>query len=312
MTDALGLGAAILCASSASALLIVLSSYFGRRRSAGRSERSLLRGPGLGIGSLLAGGLAGHAVLGLWPNWPAAGALDRFLLVGLPAAVCVELVLARLDLRTTLRFLLGSVGALLLCRLLLSGSVYTQNSLWEQTAILGGSAAMLVLVHELSRGLGARAEFASLTLTIAAVLACSGALIMMAGYLKGGAAALLWSAAAAGTALGVIGMKSRVDLRGVVGLEIVILFALVFIGLFFGRLPAASAVLLFLAPISGWGIEHRAFASRTVWQKQLLRLAVVFALVLVVLISGKRKFDREMRPLLGTHRTLGAGATVSG
>jgi len=308
MTDVLGYGAAIFIASSASALFVVLSSCFHRRGGAGQSEIALLRSCGLGIGIVLVGGLAGHAALGLWPNWPAAGALDRFLCFGLPAAVCLELAVARLDKRPLLRVVLEFIGALLLCGLLVHGSVYVQNPLWEPMAIFGGSAAVLVLVHELSLRLGARAEFASLALTIAAVLGCSGVLIMMAGYLKGGSAALLWSAAAAGTALGVFAMRSRVDLRGVVGLEIIILFALVFIGHFFGRLSAASAVLLFLAPVSGWIVERRAFTSCNPWQKEVLRLALVFATLLVIMMIGKRKFDRELRPLLGVHRASCVGA----
>ncbi|MES1213135.1 MAG: hypothetical protein ABUL64_00975 [Singulisphaera sp.] len=335
MPDVLVYGAAIFLAAGTSALFVALISCFGsgsgdaaqRNRSvsyelsergthtsdSGSDESDLvpLRSQGLGIGVVLVGGLAGHAALGLWPRWPPAGALDRFLILGLAAAVCLELAVTRLKNRPGLRIALEVVGALLLCEWLLHRSVYLQNSLSEQAILLGTSAVVLVLVHETSIRLAARAEPGSLPLAIAATLAASGALIMMAGYLKGGAAALPWAAAIVGTVLGVSVTRSRIDLQGVAGLGIFILFSLLFIGLYFGRLTMVLTLVLMFAPLSGWIIEHRAFASWSGWRKELLRFSLVVATLLAILTIGKGKFDREMRPLLGVRHTSSVGPRQS-
>ncbi len=76
------------------------------------------------------------------------------------------------------------------------------------------------------------------------------------------------------------------------------LFGVVFIGHYFGRLSAPSAVILMLAPLAGWITELPPLRHGNTWLVASLRIAVVAIPLAGVLAVAKRDFDRDMAPLL--------------
>jgi hypothetical protein len=70
------------------------------------------------------------------------------------------------------------------------------------------------------------------------------------------------------------------------------------IGHFFGRLSAAAAVALLLAPLLCWVTELPLLRQRRSSIVAALRLALVATPLIVVLVLAKRDFDRNTRPLL--------------
>jgi hypothetical protein len=187
-------------------------------------------------------------------------------------------------------------------RILLHRSVYLQDDLPGSIVVLAGCAALLVAVQSLLTRLWIRTRQASIPLAVAAALFSAGLLVLMAGYFKGGCAALPWSSAILGTILGAVWTRNRADLLGVTGLAVVLLFGILFIGRFFGGLSTGCALLVLLTPLGCWVPELPIFRTFLPWQKECIRLTLVTATLLAILLSAKVTFDREMAPLLGEVR----------
>jgi hypothetical protein len=148
---------------------------------------------------------------------------------------------------------------------------------------------------------------------MAAAVLTAGLLVMLAGYLKGGTAALPWAAALAGVSGAAIVRGNRDELQGVTALAAVALFGISFIGRFFGGLSTLTALLLLMAPLLGWLAELPRLRGWASWQRECLRLLLVGVLLLACLLLAKRKFDRELAPLLAVPRkTMEKRYTPSG
>jgi hypothetical protein len=119
-------------------------------------------------------------------------------------------------------------------------------------------------------------------------------LIMMAGYLKGGAAAFPLAGALAGAAWWGRRADQSAGVSGVTGLGIVGLAGLVMIGRYFGGLTSGTALAVFGVPLLTWFPASAPPLRRSVW----LRLLVVVAMLGILLYRGKLEFDRKMRPLV--------------
>jgi hypothetical protein len=287
-----GLGAA------ASAGALVALALSGIRRPASVTRTSVT-----GIVAIVLGLLAGCLVLQVRWNWPPGNGLDRWLTIVVPAAAGIEL-LAGLSgmprwLASSLRLGLSSAAG----RILLYSSVYLAptGGAWTalQTALcLAFSAALLALMWILLLRLQDRAPGVSLPLALAVTTLCSGIAITLAGYVTGGKAALALAAALAGAAGALHLIAARPALPGAIGVGVVGLFGLLFVGRFFGGLSTGQVLVLMLAPLLCWATELPGLRGRTRWLIGAIRLVLVAIPLVVVVYSEKRGFDRHTAPLM--------------
>ncbi len=276
------------------------------------------------------GVVTGYGVLQFSWTWPPVNALNRFLMIVLPATLVVELLAAILGggeavsiriltnsatkksgSRCALGFrlaLYASVG-----RILLHDSVYLDDvgsghlDAWTFTqavAVFGGSFLGLIASWSLLCRLSERSSAGSITVSLAMAIQCTGLATMMAGYIKGGAAAIPLAAALAGTTLAsalLLNGFSDSDkryLQGTIGIGVIGLFSLLCIGHYFGQLTGLRAIVLFLTPLLCWISELPGLRSRPAWQKSGVRLIAVTIALSATLFFAKQDFDRKMAPLL--------------
>jgi hypothetical protein len=266
----------------------------------------------------------GYDVLQFSWTWPPASALNRFLMIVLPAAVIVELLAAVIGRDETVNSaarrhgylsapglrlaLYASAGRILLHDSVYLGEVGSGNpDAWtsaQSVATLGGGFAGLTAVWSVLCRLSERSAAGSITVSLAIAIQCTGLTTMMAGYIKGGAAAFPLTAALVGTALASPlllkgnGASDKKYLQGAISIGVVGLFSLLCIGHYFGQLTSLRAIVLFLTPLLCWTSELPGLRSRSAWQKSGVRLIAVTVVLAAVLFVAKQDFDRKMAPLL--------------
>lgn len=256
-----------------------------------------------GISACTSGIVAGYAVLGLHPAWPPASALDRLLTAVLPAVIGVELLdtapWISVRIKTALRFVL----ALAMVRVLLHGSVHLVlrdggvDVLVTTTWLVVGGLAIATFWH-LMLLFHRRSSNAPLPLALALAIASGGAATLLAGYVRGGEAALPLAAALAATGLASLALKCPDAGEGLIGIGVVGLAGLLIVGHFFGRLTTGRACVIFAAPLMCWIVELPLFRSLNPWQAVALRLAFVVLPLVVVLLLATLDFRRELQQLL--------------
>ena len=127
---------------------------------------------------------------------------------------------------------------------------------------------------------------------------------MLAGYIKGGAVAIPMTAAVLGTAIAAGFVRKRSEANNafhsdvLIGIAVVCLFSVLFVGHFFGRITTASALAMMVAPTLCWAAEIRGLQRLSPWRVAAVRLAVVAIPLIIVLVAAKRDFDRSFAPLL--------------
>ena len=259
--------------------------------------------------SLAAGLLAGCSLLLLQWSWPPRNGLERFLLLITPTILVMELVAALPAFSRRIAWSLRVAFAVAVPRILLHDSVYLGSSgdswqVWQACLVLAGGGLLLLVLWSLLTLLYRRVPGMFLPGALQASTMCAGLSVMMAGYIKGGAVALVWAAALLGTILivGIIaGNSSRLAEAAwpvLLGVAVVGLFSLVFIGRFFGELSTGSALMILLAPLLGWLAEVPWLKRQQAWFVWSVRSLLIASALLIVLILAKRTFDREMAPLL--------------
>lgn len=200
----------------------------------------------------------GLAILGVRPRWPIREDQDRFLGLVLPGTLLAEAVCRTLRLPTRLGFAARLVAATAVAPLLLHGSSYIVDHAgpgsaewpppwhWLNFGGLGLATACnwsgLVWIQTRS-GSAARIPLALATAVLGAGLA-----VMLSGYASGGLIALPLSAAIVGASVAAL-ISDADDRDTAPGVGLVGLCGVLMMGTFFGRLRAAEAVVLFLAPL---------------------------------------------------------------
>lgn len=294
----------------------------------------------------LGGGLwAGYYALEFAWTWLPANALNRFLTIILPVSLIVELLAAIAaainnslrkshdERKTTFgarychyagllsqsasrilmiaRFLLFAFAG----RILLHESVYLNEasddgwSTEKQSAILLVAVIVLLSAWFALTQLSRRAPPINIVFSLSLAICSAGCSTMMAGYIKGGTAALPLAAALLGAALaspllmnsgqaGGTQSGSSLVLSGTIGVGLIGLFGLLWIGRFFGQLTNADATVMFFAPMLCWIGELPVFSAKTAKQKKIICLFAVAIPLAVVLWIAKSEFDRKMAPLL--------------
>lgn len=284
---------AVLAAASSSAAAMLAFGRWRTKRAATNAASTL---------ACVAGIALGYAILKLHPAWPPASALDRLLALVLPAVVIVELLAAVPWMPGEFVLVLRIVLALAMGRVLLHGSVYLSQD--------GGGSDNLTTAWLLVGGLGIagcwhlllrlnrREPNWSLPIALGLAIACAGAAILLAGYIRGGESALPLAAALAATGLASAVLKPQQAGEGVIGVGVFGLAGLLIVGHFFGRLTTVRALTIFSAPLLCWTAELPAFRVLKSWQTVALRLLLVAIPLVVALALAAHDFRREMQQLL--------------
>jgi hypothetical protein len=204
----------------------------------------------------IAGGLlAGYWVLDLYVSWPPVNALDRFLTIILPLAVAIELLAAAERVPRWLAWGLRISLVAVMGPVLLYGSVYltVAHPVWQIALVQTACALLIGALWMLLSTLAARRQFGILIpIVLAFTMIVSGLVIMISGYVSGGAATLPLAASLT-AAVAVNAMQTRSPfLPAPIGIGVVGLSGLLFIGRFFGGLSTPVALALLLAPLLCW------------------------------------------------------------
>ena len=289
-------------AAVVSALCVLALAGVRRPASITRLNAACVLAMGLGLA-------AGCQMLSLSRGWPPVHGLDRFLTIVVPSVLGIELISGFPRVPPWMAWFLRMSLAAAIPRILLHGSVYLASSgsaglLWPAGSGLAGSGlaasgALLAGLWVLLACLSQRSPGASIPLALSLTTQCAGLTVMMAGYIKGGAAAFLLAATLAATTIGARLITKRSGVPALVGIGVLGLFSLLFIGRFFGRLSTGNALTMLLAPLLCWVTELPPLRHRKPWLVGSLRLVLVAIPLLAVLIMAKRNFDRDMAPLLG-------------
>jgi hypothetical protein len=294
---------AIVSAAGVSALCVLATVV--ARRTADRIWTHAACIAGIGIGLTV-----GCGVLSLLPAWPPANGLDRFLTIVVPAVLGIELLAGTQRVPPAFVWALRIGLATTVPMILLYDSVYLSGfdndwPLRRTYTAMAACSGLLTGVWALLAWLARRAPSVSIPVAVCLTTQCAGLTVMMAGYIKGGSAAFLLVAVLLTTTIAARLMAKRsgeaADFFAVAapGIGVVILFGVLFIGRFFGRLSTGSALIMLLAPLICWATELPQLRHRKPWLVGLLRIALVTVPLLFVLVQAKRDFDRDMAPLLG-------------
>lgn len=300
MPDRILILEALGAAAVTAAALVWLCAWPWRTSHPVRASVGSVLGVGLGF-------LAGCWLLGVRPHWPPQEDQDRLLLILWPTLIGVELVAAILGRFQGLMWVPRGVIAAAAAWVLLYQSSYLTDLAgpgsreWTpiQTGlILGGLAVSLagawavlvLLARRTAAPPGKKWKGLSIPLTVA--LACAGAAVtvMLSGYASGGQLGLPLAAALVGAVLASLILAESPDRKGVVGLGIVGLFALLVIGRFFGQLAWSHAALLFSAPLLGWLPELPYVRRMGPLFRGFGRVALTTVPVVVALILAQQKF----------------------
>jgi len=288
---------AILAAGGASAVLMLALGRVAFSGSARRIHLACIAAMALGLA-------LGCCLLRVPVRWPPANGLDRLLTIVLPGAFVVELLAGRGRNRPWLVWCLRFALAMSIGGVLLHASVYVAGgpTAWttgRKAAVLTTCGGLLTAACGLLIWLTRRGPGVSISLALSQAALCGGMTVMMGGYLAGGEAALSLAGALAGTAIGTRLIADRPSAEAAVGIGVVALFGLLFVGRFFGALSTGRALTIFLAPLLCWATETPLLRCQNHWLVTGLRLALVAVPLLVVLALAKQDFDRDMLPLLG-------------
>jgi hypothetical protein len=286
-----------MAASVIASLLFVLATA-ALTRPANATGLNIASISGIGFGLAV-----GYKILALNLVWPPTNGLDRLLLLIVPITIGIELLAGFPYIPQWIAWLMRICLAAAAPRILLHGSVYligqgSDRDVWQSSAQLVLCSLFLIGTWRLMALLSVRLPGISIPVALAMTTQCAGLTIMMAGYIKGGAATIPLAAVLVGTTVGTYLMRKATNLRGTIGIGVVGLFGVLFIGRFFGRLSTLCALTLLLAPLLLWTLEIPLFRHRKPWIVGVSRLLLVAIPLAVVLILAKQDFDLKMGPLL--------------
>lgn len=310
-----------------SVVLVLALAMVRRLSSSTWLNFATLLGSGLGLA-------VGYHLLGAL-GWPPTNGLERLLAIVLPAVLGIELVAGSSRLPRWGAWLMRSSCAAAIPPVLLYGSVYLSGTdgPWPSSQLalmLCITAALLAGVWALLAWLSARSPGVSLPIALALAIQTAGLTVMLAGYLKGGAAAMPLAGTLIATTLAASWVQRRRPSLGaadpraavsantddlnrraaatasqpclppvILAMGVVGLFGLLFVGRYFGRLGPEAAVVILLSPLLCWVTEIPGLRHRSPWLLGSIRVLAVAIPLVVVLVLAKRAFDRDLAPLLG-------------
>lgn len=264
--------------------------------------RRATHGALIGLLAVATGFVAGCYAFPIEAKWPPFSGLDRFLLVLLPATFVIELAASFPRVPAwcawIFRITLATVGG----AVLLYNSVYlTKNSPWqpwEVATLLALCPLVLAAQWWLLLKLDERTPNVATNWNMAIAIASAGMMVMLGGYIKGGAVALPLAAAIVGSSLGPM-RESPWNFQSALGFTLMGLFGILFVGQFFGKISLVGGIVVLLAPLLGWASELLPKRHQKPWVVAAVRIAAAAIPLVVVLAIAKQNFDRKMGPLLG-------------
>jgi hypothetical protein len=248
-------------------------------------------GPGVGLGMLV-----GAWVLGLTPRVPPREALDRVLIILVPAAVLAEMVAAG-GVRWAGWASRMAVAALA-APVLVHGSSYVTDLSgpgsreWTTGLTALMFIALAIALFLVWTGLTALASRAgrSAAGTVAIAAGGTGVAVMLSGYATGGQLGLPLAAA-----VGVFVFVGGWARPGAVGVAVVGLFSLLIIGRLFAGLTTLNALVLFTAPLLAWVPELPWIRLLGPRARGGLRVALTAIPVFVTLWLTQQKFAADSK-----------------
>jgi hypothetical protein len=243
--------------------------------------------------------IAGYWVLELLPRGSPQSVRDRFLAIVLPAALGIELIAGYHSVPAIAAWSLRVILACATPRILLHGSTYlvdpaADTSLGPSLGYMALGGGLLITCWGLLAWLLQRSPGIWLPLVLSESSLCAGVTVMLSAFPSGGEAALPLAASLAALA-GVLWLFSRPEASvGTLGIGVVGLFGVLFLGRFFGELSTGRAVAVFLAPLLCWLTELPGLRALKPWKIGAIRIALVAIPLLIVVALAKRDFDRNM------------------
>ena len=253
---------------------------------------------GLGVGIY-----ASCYLLGEWPRWPPTEDRHRFLVILLPLALAVEAAAMLLPARRWPVWFLRISLAAATPPVLLYNTSYLADldgpdlpgiPIWnraEAVLILGLSAMMLTGLHSLLVRLRARTSDRALALILTLVILGSGVTVMLCGYYRGGLLALPMAGAITGVTLASCAILQQPVENASLGVGILGIFTLCFIGRFFGSLPTGLALGLPLVPLLAWTAELPRIRKLPPAARAAIRMAAVLAALVAIVTWAQIRFN---------------------
>jgi len=295
MPDPILIVQSMAAAALTAAVVVLLARWPRQTFSSARGSAACVLGVGVGV-------LVGCWRLGIRPHWPPLEDQDRLLIILLPAIVVVEFAAALLGRAPYLAWLLRLIVAAAAARVLLHHSVYITDlagpgsRLWtpaQTWLVLAGLAGALAVVWTLLIFQARQTPSWSVPFAVAITCAGAGVTLMLSGYASGGQIGFEVLAAFVGTMLASLALPGRVAAQSVLGVAVVLLYAILVVGRFFGELSTLNAGLLFAAPLLGWLPELPYVQRMGPWLRGVLRLGFTVAVIALVVVLAQKKFSEE-------------------
>ncbi len=252
------------------------------------------------IAGLGAGIYSGCGLLGEWPRWPPLEDRDRFLVILLPLALAVEFAALLLRDRRWIVWILRISLAAATAPILLYNSSYLADlsgpgsAEWnraEAVLVLSLSAAMLAGVWGLLARLQARTSDHALSPVLVLTALAGGVTVMLCGYYRGGLLALPIAGAVAGVTLASFVLPKQPAENPCLGIGILGIFTVGFIGRFYGSLPTTLAICLLFAPLLAWTAEIPGLRKLPPATRAAIRIAAVLAALVVIVTWAQVRFN---------------------
>ena len=221
----------------------------------------------------------------------------------IPAVVGIEFVAGFQRVPNLAAWFLRICLAAAIPRILLHDSIYLNDvengwPQWQAVQVLATCSLLLIGIWVLLFWLSWHsAAAASISCSVGLSTICAGLTVMMAGYIKGGAIAFPLATTLFATAIAAC-LLSKQFSPPILGIGIVNLFCVLFIGRFSGGYQQVDALVVLLAPLLCFATQLSSLRERSRLQVGSIRLLLVTLLLVAVLTIAKRDFDREMAPLI--------------
>ena len=255
------------------------------------------------VTGLGAGIYCGCARLREWPHWPPLEDRDRFLVILMPLALAVEFAAMLLPTRRWIAWMLRIAVATADAPILLYNSSYLADlsgpgsAEWNRAdtvLVLGLAAAMLAAVWGLLAVLQARTSDRALAPVLVFTALASGATVMLCGYFRGGQFALPIAGAIAGVTLASYALPKQPTGNPGLGVSIIGIFTVTFIGRFYGSLPTSPAILLLVAPLLLWIAEIPALRKLPPAARSAIGIAAVLSTLVLIVAWAQIRFNAAL------------------
>jgi hypothetical protein len=256
------------------------------------------------LGSIAVGIAVGCHVLQFPWTWPPANAIERFLELLVPGTLIIHLA-AALSSHTTAKSRLLRQLPSLAC---LYGSIYLSapvtiagrslpSAIVAPFIIVTCTAALMAAVH-VTQTLTERTSPLVTGLLITLTLPAAGIAIMLAGYIKGGSAALPLAGSLLATIVGLQFITHKSHRHAIDEIAMLALFGLLMIGHFYGRISLLQAAGLLGSPLLAAGAPLPKKVRSSGIDAPRFRLLLLALLLSAQLSIAGWEFFVRMKPLL--------------